>query len=52
METKIEVTKTQLIEAVQKYYHDVMDKPQDFEAQLDGSIEQATDTVEHLLTFL
>lgn len=52
METVIQLTKSQLVEAQKKYYQEMIDNPEEFETELDGSHEQAERTIDHLLSLV
>jgi len=45
-------TRKQLIEAQKKYYQTIIDNPEDFENELDGSDEQAEATIDFLLKYV
>ena len=47
-------TREQLVKAMQKYQQDIIENPIDYIARddLDGSLEQAEDTIDNLIYFI
>lgn len=54
METVLELTRSQLIEAQKKYHKEMVEHPEDFmpTEELDCSDEQAASVVDHLLALV